>query len=251
MAMCAMSSLDTENHYLCACGVDRAACGACGRGWAQGPRARAQALVKQVEAEADVKIAATAEVIKKEVHAVCACGVDRAACGACGRGWAQVPTLAPEDQLPDVSMAECQVPLGYTTLVVRNIPARYNHGRLLHEFGGNSGFDFLFLPSHRDQRPAGYAFLNFRTHALALKFQKTWHRACLEAHGRVKSLHIVAATEQGLAANLSQFTPRIVERLRRIGLLPIFLDEAGVCLDPLREMQRHGIIPVPSDGGRY
>ncbi|CAE8733438.1 unnamed protein product, partial [Polarella glacialis] len=38
------------------------------------------------------------------------------------------------------------VPLGFTTLVVRNIPARYNQEVLLTEFGPDGSFDLFFLP---------------------------------------------------------------------------------------------------------
>eukprot|EP00440_Ansanella_granifera_P056163 gb/GFBE01060873.1/.p1 GENE.gb/GFBE01060873.1/~~gb/GFBE01060873.1/.p1 ORF type:complete len:266 (+),score=30.50 gb/GFBE01060873.1/:1-798(+) len=163
----------------------------------------------------------------------------------------EVPTQAPEEQVPMGSIATRPVPLGYTTLVVRNIPARYNQEMLLREFGADGGLDFLHLPySFRDQRTMGYAFLNFRTHQLAIKFQEKRHHTFLQDHGRTKYLDVTAATKQGLATNVLQFTPKSVARLQRVGMLPIFLNEVGVRVDAMREMQRYGVIP-PTAGRRY
>eukprot|EP00440_Ansanella_granifera_P057895 gb/GFBE01062761.1/.p1 GENE.gb/GFBE01062761.1/~~gb/GFBE01062761.1/.p1 ORF type:complete len:372 (+),score=62.72 gb/GFBE01062761.1/:1-1116(+) len=217
-----------EQHFPCDCGIDRAACGVCGKGWAQVP----QDSTRQEQVAAALKTAASVEVDVDEK---------------------EVPTQAPEEPVPSGSIASRPVPLGYTTLVVRNIPARYNQEMLLHEFGWEDAtFDFLHLPySFRDQRTMGYAFLNFRTHELALEFQERRHHTFLQDHGRTKYLDVTAATKQGLAANLEQFSPKSIARLQRVGMLPIFLNEAGVRLDPLREMQRHGLMPVPAAGRRY
>ncbi|CAE8609511.1 unnamed protein product [Polarella glacialis] len=108
------------------------------------------------------------------------------------------------------------VPLGFTTLVVRNIPARYNQEVLLTEFGPDGSFDLFFLPySFKDGRTMGYAFINFVTHASALEFQQRWHRQFLQDHGRTKHLDVAAATVQGLRANLAQFNAKSIARLQR------------------------------------
>ncbi|CAE8683075.1 unnamed protein product, partial [Polarella glacialis] len=150
------------------------------------------------------------------------------------------PTAAP---VAGVGSGTRFVPDGFTTLVIRNIPARYNQEMLLAEFIPDDGFDFLFLPySFKDARTMGMAFINFRTHALALAFQKNWHRQYLQDHGRTKHLDVAAATVQGLTANLQQFNTKSIARFQRVGMLPVFLDEAAVRLDPLQELKRFGRI---------
>ncbi|CAE8677629.1 unnamed protein product [Polarella glacialis] len=135
------------------------------------------------------------------------------------------------------------VPDGFTTLVIRNIPARYNQEMLLAEFIPDGSFDFFFLPySFKDARTMGIAFLNFRTHASALIFQEKWHRQFLQDHGRTKHLDVAAATTQGLEANLQQFNSKSIARFQRVGMLPVFMDEAANRVDPLRELQRFGRI---------
>ncbi|CAE8671769.1 unnamed protein product [Polarella glacialis] len=135
------------------------------------------------------------------------------------------------------------VPDGFTTLVIRNIPARYNQEMLLAEFIPGGSFDFFFLPySFKDARTMGIAFINFRTHALALDFQEKWHRCFLQDHGRTKHLDVAAATVQGLMANLQQFNSKSIARFQRVGMLPVFLDESDNRMDPLCELQRFGRI---------
>ncbi|CAE8607731.1 unnamed protein product [Polarella glacialis] len=91
---------------------------------------------------------------------------------------------------------------------------------LLAEFIPDDGFDFLFLPySFKDARTLGMAFINFRTHACALAFQKNWHRQFLQDHGRTKHLDVAAATVQGLEANLQQFNTKLIARFQRAGML--------------------------------
>jgi len=135
------------------------------------------------------------------------------------------------------------VPDGFTTLVIRNIPARYNQEMLLAEFIPDRSFDFLFLPySFKDARTMGIAFINFRTHAFAVDFQEKWHRHFLLDHGRTKHLDVATASVQGLEASLQQFNSKSIARLQRKGMLPVFLDEFDNRMDPLQELQRFGCI---------
>ncbi|CAE8618008.1 unnamed protein product [Polarella glacialis] len=153
---------------------------------------------------------------------------------------ASQPTAAP---VAGGGPATRLVPDGFTTLVIRNIPARYNQEMLLAEFIPDGSFDFFFLPySFKDARTMGIAFLNFRTHASALGFQEKWHRHFLQDHGRTKHLDVAPATTQGLEANLQQFNARTTARFQRVGMLPVFVDEDANILDPLRELQRFGRI---------
>jgi hypothetical protein len=131
----------------------------------------------------------------------------------------------------------------FTTLVVRNIPARYSQDMLLLEFQPDGAFDLFFLPySFRDGRTMGYAFLNFRNHRQAITFQQRWHRQFLNDHGRTKHLDVAAATVQGLLPNLRQFNARSLLRLQRVGKLPALFDERARRLDTISELIRYGII---------
>ncbi|CAE8639756.1 unnamed protein product [Polarella glacialis] len=150
-----------------------------------------------------------------------------------------------------VGLATRSVPEGFTTLVIRNIPARYTQEMLLTEFIPDGSFDFFFLPySFKDARTMRIAFINFRTHALALDFQGRWHRHFLQDHGRTKHLDVAAATVQGLEANLDvaaatvqvQFNAKSIARFQRVGMLPVFLDESDNRMAPLCELQRFGRI---------
>eukprot|EP00429_Kryptoperidinium_foliaceum_P100883 CAMPEP_0176243908 /NCGR_PEP_ID=MMETSP0121_2-20121125/31162_1 /TAXON_ID=160619 /ORGANISM="Kryptoperidinium foliaceum, Strain CCMP 1326" /LENGTH=248 /DNA_ID=CAMNT_0017583507 /DNA_START=37 /DNA_END=783 /DNA_ORIENTATION=- len=107
--------------------------------------------------------------------------------------------------------------LPITSLMVRNIPAHYTQDRLVQEWPVDGTYDFLYLP--RDQRRVanmGYAFVNFRSKALALEFRATWQGRCLPGAPSQARLSIIAAEIQGLEANLRQLKKkrvcRIVER---------------------------------------
>eukprot|EP00930_Biecheleria_cincta_P039334 TRINITY_DN2704_c0_g2_i5.p1 TRINITY_DN2704_c0_g2~~TRINITY_DN2704_c0_g2_i5.p1 ORF type:complete len:301 (-),score=43.49 TRINITY_DN2704_c0_g2_i5:223-1125(-) len=136
-------------------------------------------------------------------------------------------------------------PAGFTTLVVRNIPARYKPSMLLQEFGSDGSFDFLFLPySFRESSTMGVAFINFRSHDCALSFQERWQRQFLRDHGRTKHLDVAAATYQGLVQNLKQFNPKNIARLDCAGMLPIFFDSLGNRLNSMQELKRYGVLPA-------
>eukprot|EP00440_Ansanella_granifera_P039504 gb/GFBE01042853.1/.p1 GENE.gb/GFBE01042853.1/~~gb/GFBE01042853.1/.p1 ORF type:complete len:315 (+),score=40.98 gb/GFBE01042853.1/:1-945(+) len=143
------------------------------------------------------------------------------------------------------------IPEGFATLVIRNIPARYTQEMLLAEFGADGSFNFLWLPySFRDSRTMGYAFINFRSHKLAVQFQEKWHRCFLQDHGRTKHLDVAAATVQGLAENLRQFNEKSIARLAKVDMLPIFLGRAGERLDAITELQRFRVIPAVASAPR-
>jgi len=153
----------------------------------------------------------------------------------------------PEPSLAAIpgSSAMRELPEGSTTLVIRNIPRRYTQDALVAEFIPDGSFDFVYQPySFTNARTMGYAFINFRTHAAALEFQRSWHRTFLQDHGRTKHLDVAAADAQGLEVNLLQLNAKSVARLMRVGRLPLFFDEAGHRLDALKELGRRGIIPL-------
>jgi hypothetical protein len=144
---------------------------------------------------------------------------------------------------PFISSPIRSIPEGCTTLVIRNIPARYNQDMLLHAFREDVGYNLLILPfCTRSNRTMGYAFINFLNDTLASRFQSRWHHNFLPNHGRTKHLDVTIAAVQGLRANLRQFNTRSVSRLRRSDMLPAFFNEQGQRLDALSELRRHGVI---------
>eukprot|EP00930_Biecheleria_cincta_P058954 TRINITY_DN44735_c0_g1_i1.p1 TRINITY_DN44735_c0_g1~~TRINITY_DN44735_c0_g1_i1.p1 ORF type:complete len:445 (-),score=57.27 TRINITY_DN44735_c0_g1_i1:490-1824(-) len=136
------------------------------------------------------------------------------------------------------------IPKDFTTLAIRNIPARYSQEMLLMEFQPDGTFDLFYQPySFRDARTMGYVFINFRNYEMALAFQQKWHRQFLKDHGRTKHLDVAAATVQGVRDNLAQFNLRSVARLRRVSMLPALFSRTGQRLDTITELVRMGIIP--------
>lgn len=91
---------------------------------------------------------------------------------------------------------------GVTTLVIRNIPARYTKATLLQEWPPDGTFDLLHLPYYIDeQRSCGYAFINFTSHEAALNFQTMAHGSYLQLSTN-KHLDVKAAEVQGVEATL-------------------------------------------------
>eukprot|EP00930_Biecheleria_cincta_P039335 TRINITY_DN2704_c0_g2_i6.p1 TRINITY_DN2704_c0_g2~~TRINITY_DN2704_c0_g2_i6.p1 ORF type:complete len:311 (-),score=42.75 TRINITY_DN2704_c0_g2_i6:223-1155(-) len=158
---------------------------------------------------------------------------------------AQTARDSTQPSMTGVAAASREVPAGFTTLVVRNVPARYKPNMLLQEFVPDGSFDFFFLPySFRDSKTMGVAFVNFRSHNLALRFQERWQRQFLRDHGRTKHLDVAAATYQGLVQNLKQFNPKNIARLDCAGMLPIFFDSLGNRLNSMQELKRYGVLPA-------
>lgn len=95
------------------------------------------------------------------------------------------------------------LPPGTVTLVVRNIPARYNKEKLLEEWVPDGSYNLLHLPFNvTSKRTCGYAFINFVSHEEASKFQETMHGTHLP-EGSKKHLDVSAAEAQGFEATLA------------------------------------------------
>lgn len=110
-------------------------------------------------------------------------------------------------------------------MVVRNIPARYTQARLLQEWPPDGTYDLLHLPfSFREKRTLGFAFLNMKSHELAVAFQNRWHGKYLTMRGRTKHLDVTAASVQGLEANLLQLQGRNIDQLINDDFLPAVFD---------------------------
>lgn len=66
-----------------------------------------------------------------------------------------------------------------TTVMIRNIPNKYNQSNLLIEINKNhkERYDFLYLPiDFQHQANVGYAFINFLHPLFILDFFKEFHR---------------------------------------------------------------------------
>eukprot|EP00930_Biecheleria_cincta_P069642 TRINITY_DN5735_c0_g2_i1.p1 TRINITY_DN5735_c0_g2~~TRINITY_DN5735_c0_g2_i1.p1 ORF type:complete len:373 (+),score=40.75 TRINITY_DN5735_c0_g2_i1:91-1209(+) len=155
-----------------------------------------------------------------------------------------VHTSHSEHRRDDRSASLRAIPEGCTTLAVRNIPARYTKMMLLEEFGPHGSFDYFYVPySFRLRKTTGMGFLNFRSHALALVFQRKWHRRFLgPSTPKSKGIDIAPADYQGMAENLKRFSSDSIARLARVGMLPVFLDSDGNCLDAMQVLQSYGAL---------
>jgi len=105
---------------------------------------------------------------------------------------------------------------GKTTLVVRNIPARFTQQEILnHVWVPEGAFDFLFMPhSFKLGQTVGYSFINFTCTSHARAFHRQWHRATLPGGSKGKPLDIHAACFQGLYENLRYLATSDVMRIR-------------------------------------
>ena len=96
----------------------------------------------------------------------------------------------------------------------------------------------------------GIAFINFRSHHAAVRFQEMWHRCFLWGTLQGKHLDVVAATIQGLVSNLKQFTPKSLARLEQAGKLPAFFDDQGNRSNSMDELRLHGIVAESNSKAR-
>jgi hypothetical protein len=92
---------------------------------------------------------------------------------------------------------------GTVTIMVRNVPARYNNEKLLLEWPvERHRFNMLYLPANKRGMSRGFAFMNFVTSDDALAFQMRFHGHYLSDHGANKHLDISQARVQGLVESL-------------------------------------------------
>lgn len=100
-----------------------------------------------------------------------------------------------------------------TTLMVRNVPAKFTQHRLAKAWQvlerPELGIDMLYAPTSLQDRRApsgkGFCFINFVSHEKAAAFQLNNQGGCFANHGRCKPLDFSAAKAQGLVDNLLQF----------------------------------------------
>jgi len=140
-----------------------------------------------------------------------------------------------EQRLPGVSVAEEELPdqpwlnsssvprtlpPDVTTLVVRNVPAKFSPQKLLEVWSQDGAYNFLHVPySFERRRRLGMAFINFVSHEAATRFMATWHGQKLADGSR--RLQIVAAEIQGLMENLWHLKAAHVEKFRNDNYMPL------------------------------
>ena len=97
-----------------------------------------------------------------------------------------------------------------TTLMIRNIPTRYNTVSflaLLSDCGFSTFFDFFYLPmDFRTGKNMGYAFLNFTSPYYAQLFTSVFHNTQIGfSSSSKKVLDISISKRQGLVNNVELF----------------------------------------------
>eukprot|EP00930_Biecheleria_cincta_P040091 TRINITY_DN2749_c0_g2_i3.p1 TRINITY_DN2749_c0_g2~~TRINITY_DN2749_c0_g2_i3.p1 ORF type:complete len:413 (-),score=72.32 TRINITY_DN2749_c0_g2_i3:75-1313(-) len=112
-----------------------------------------------------------------------------------------------------------------TTVVVRNVPARYTQERLLEVWEPDGSYNFLYLPySVRQKRGSGYVFVNFCSHQAASDFWQKVQGTRLPGCEHLKSLDVAVADVQGLENNLRYWGNRKLSRISNANFLPIVFD---------------------------
>jgi len=109
-----------------------------------------------------------------------------------------------EQSFPDVgSKPPKALPLGVTTLMVRNIPRRFTPEKLLEVWPVDGSYNLLHVPfNFQKQHRAGVAFINMVSHEAAVEFAAKWHGRKLANGGGIKRLDIGVAEVQGFEGNL-------------------------------------------------
>jgi len=115
-----------------------------------------------------------------------------------------------------------------TTLVIQNLPMNYTTSMLIQELnsqGFKGVYDFLYHPlDHQTRNHRPFAFVNFATPLIATAFYLRFHGTYLKcSHGGGGPLSVVAAMDQGVAANTARYYSRKSESRGRFRAPPINL----------------------------
>jgi hypothetical protein len=137
--------------------------------------------------------------------------------------YADRPVLAPSDEEPEyidmnILAEENRVPDNMrTTVMMRNIPCRYDQSELLEEVMElNLPVNFLYLPGARKSvGNLGYAFLNFTHPQDADLFIKKWNGHVWRFQPRSRKIGKACyATLQGFTANIQYYSKMKISRSR-------------------------------------
>jgi len=118
-----------------------------------------------------------------------------------------------------------------TSIVVRNIPARYNQDDLVHVWpAAHYKYDFMFLPySNEKQHYCGHAFINFCSHEAACDFWDEVSGTRLPGGERVKRLDAAVADIQGFQEHMHRWGSLTLTSLKTKQFLPaVFKDSVRV-----------------------
>jgi len=113
------------------------------------------------------------------------------------------------------------LPPGVTTLVVRNLPARFSQQQPLQFWPADGTYDLMYLPySLRRKRRSGLVFINMVNHEAALNFAATWHGRKIANVSGAKRLDIGVAEVHGFMGNLKHLKASNITRMRKEQFLP-------------------------------
>lgn len=142
-----------------------------------------------------------------------------------------------EPDLEDEDDEIGQLPVGITTLVARNVPARYSQDQLLEEWKPDGSFDFLLLPcSEASGRSMGFVFINFVSYEAAVQFRNRWQGQHLSKPGRARRLNIGPAHLQGFEANMLHIAETLLHKRIGPSRLPAIFHN-GRRISPMQVLQ--------------
>lgn len=120
-----------------------------------------------------------------------------------------------------------------TTAIIRNVPARCSQARLLKMWPPEGSYNLLYLPyCFKSRRGAGFALVNFTSHAAMLDFRETWHGSVLLPEASAKPLDVVMAEVQGLESNLMQMrASNKMNRIKHMKHVPVLIHPDGSFAD--------------------
>mmetsp|Transcript_23464 Transcript_23464/g.58359 ORF Transcript_23464/g.58359 Transcript_23464/m.58359 type:complete len:411 (-) Transcript_23464:301-1533(-) len=109
---------------------------------------------------------------------------------------------------------------GTTTVMIRNIPKNVTQQSLIRELNSSGYadlFDFCYAPieSLQSRQPSGFAFVNFVSPEVAMKFAQDWHHVRrFGAPHNASRLDVSRAVVQGREANLAAASSGRLRRLK-------------------------------------
>mmetsp|Transcript_47946 Transcript_47946/g.104296 ORF Transcript_47946/g.104296 Transcript_47946/m.104296 type:complete len:529 (-) Transcript_47946:101-1687(-) len=138
--------------------------------------------------------------------------------------------------LPGETVPVSEGPVGYTTVMLRNIPNKYTREMLVKQLNQDfrGEFDFVYLPiDFKNRCNVGYGFINFRTvetcEIFVSRFNGIDVRKCLPGLNSKKVAEVTPARVQGLEENVRRLrnSPVMNELAHHPEWMPLLLDEVG------------------------
>lgn len=132
---------------------------------------------------------------------------------------------------------------GKTTVMLRNLPNKYNQSMLLEELntsGFLGTFDFLYLPIDPETHAnRGYCFINFTNPSVAWMLKLQYEGRKMGRFNSDKVVSVVPAALQGFEANYSHYSTSRVNR-GDPGSRPLFLREPNLPGPKMDTSRRRG-----------